>query len=240
MTMMTTSHDSLDRLLREALGEPIDPAPARRACRAALQLSLAEARRRARRRQANLAVAAGLALMFGMAGPLGSDDFNLKMEKSFKNGHEIRKYARGVAGEVTGTYGPDDPRGFSEAEVAEIIQGRAAGEYTLGELNGWQVGEKKYFTALGDTWTGVKWSTYNYAVDGYGKEFPGWFLDILKKMPTFLGRIDEMIEYRAPDVRSTMNFNGLEWDVKAWHVQLPGLPEITYYVGFRTDGVRAK
>lgn len=238
MTMMTPSHDSLDRLVREALGEPVDPAPARRACRAALQLSLAEARRRERRRQANLAIAAGLMLVFGLAGPLGSDDFNLKMEKSFKNGHEIRKYVRGVAGDMIGTYGPDDPRSLSEAEVSELFQQYAAGQYTAVELSGWQVGDRKHFFTLLEAWSGVQWIWKDCAADGYPVDLPRWFLEILQKFPTLILRTDEIIEHRAPDFQLTMTSNDLEWDVKAWHLQFPGLPEITYYHGLRADGVR--
>lgn len=237
---MTRAHEPLDQLIREALGEPANPAPARRASRAALQLVLAEARQRARRRQAGLALAAGLALVFGMAGPLGSDDFGKSVEVYFRNGHEIRKYKLGLRGDVIGTYGPDDPLGFKESEVDHIYQELASGQVEPIELYGWQVGRDKHFYALADVWSGEKWSTNELAADGYSKDFPPWLDNLFHTMPTLARQVDEIAESRPPDFTTTMRSNGLDWIVSGWHIELPGLTGLVYYSGLRADGVRGR
>lgn len=241
MTMMTTSPEPLDRLIREALGEPVDPAPARHACRAALQLSLAEARRRARRRQAGLAVAASLAFTCLVVGQLGSNDFTRHVEAFSKNGHEAREYSYGLKGEGLRTYAPGTPGAVSEAEMDEIAQQRAAGEGLMVKLFGHQVGRTRHFTITVEFVTSDGFPTESIGVDGKSEmsppELKAWFK---QAGPGSVLRVMEYGEQHPPDAVETMHFNGLDWIVSSWRIHFAGLEEITYYRGLRADGVRSR
>ncbi len=235
---MTDVNEPLDRLIRESLGEPVNPAPSRYACRAALRQVLAAERRHARRRQAWLSTAASLALVFLLASPLGSDSFDITETVSARNGHEIHIYSQGLRGDRMGTYGPDDPHGFSDAEVEHLLLEEAAGQVVPVEIQGWQLGSRRHFRVLTEAWSGEQWSYSDLQADGYAADFPRWLSDFDGKMVSLFIKCDEISGHRPPDFTTSLKSNGLDWNLKGWRIRLPGRPEIIYYFGERADGVR--
>lgn len=238
---MTRQHDPLDQLIREALGEPANPAPARRACRAALRLVAADERRRERRRLQGLTVAAGLALMFGLAGPLGSDDFNTDVYAFRRNGMDLRVYTQGLRSEKVKTAAPGTRGGFTEAQVEELFQQRAAGQYTIIALFGMQIGETRYFEIMTEHKMDDGFALEDHPAEGMPGDEPRELKEWYRKAGRGIDqRLDAYREGHAPDFTRTMYLNNLLWNVDAWRIKLPGLDEIVCYRGLRADGVRTE
>lgn len=237
---MTRQHDPLDQLIREALGEPANPAPARRACRAALRLVAANEGRKQQRLN-GLAMVASLVLAIGLAAPLGSNDFNRHVDAYSRNGREIREYSYGLDGEKMGSFAPDIPGGVPEDDMDEIAQQRAAGEGRMVALWGFQIGSLRHFSIMTEYVVNGKFRTSSTGVQGMSDESPpelkAWFK---KAGPGSRQRLMEFGEQHEPDAVQTMRFNGLDWIVSSWRIHFAGMEVMIFYRGLRADGVRSQ
>lgn len=235
--------DSLDRLVREAAGPLPDPTAARRAIRASLAAPLAQRERRQARQGFGAMVALSLLLVVGLAGPLGSDDFDVAVSTYDKNGRQITLYKQGLRGtEVVATQRagePDLPREVAEdllmakdttAAIPVSLHG-----YRLGNLEriliacDYRISDGRIFSST------VTLPDKNASTAGALRE---WMRDDHLSPGEVMVQLVEVAQARAPDFTTPMTYDGLLWIVDGWRVKLPGHEAIVYLEGRRADGVR--
>lgn len=234
---MMMTRDPVDQLLREAAGNPTDPAFSRRAIRSALGLKLAQRERREARARVVRTVAIAASFVLVLCGQLGSDDFATKMTTELRNGREIEVYSQGLRGETVKSVPGLGP---SAERSEKLLLERAAGEGIVVGLMGWQLGQEQRFEVLVEYDDGGEYVTSSRPVHGAGDRWPPHLRAFMRSSggSTF-ATIVGVSESRAPDITMPMYFEGLKWDVAGWRIRLPGRDEIVYYRGLRADGVRS-
>ncbi len=253
-----TMSDPLDRLLRDAAGATPDPEPSRHSIRAGLAPELARRRRGERRAQVRLTLAIAAALIVVMCGQLGSEDFVTTSEARIRDGRQYQVYKQGIGGQEMWIRAPGsssdaqerrgadwkapDPALDRQKQLAnEWLVAKAAHEGTIVGLSGYALGGEIWFQIHEELLVNGKYVLESARVEGQGEKIPGGILTYMRagdrQNPI---RLMEISHGRRPDFSLPMTLNGLEWDVNAWRITLPGMPEIIYYTGLRHDGVRSK
>ena len=229
--------EPLDRLLRDAAGATPDPAASRHAVRAGLAPELARRRRGEKRAQVRrtLVVAAGLLIV--LCGQLGSEDFVTVSATRLHNGKPWQVYKQGLGGEEMWLRPPGTPGGVDEKFASEWLIQKAAHEGVMVGVTGYTLGGKRWFKVLLDYEINGVLSMSDAAPDGWPEDPPP---EIRAYGRANFMKVMAISHSRKPDFSVPMTFSGLEWDMNAWRVQLPGQPEVIYYTGLRKDGVRSK
>lgn len=253
-----TMTDPLDKLLRDAAGATPDPGPSRHSIRAGLAPDLARRRRRERHARVRLTVAITAALLVVMCGQLGSEDFVTTSEPKMINGRRYQVYKQGLGGQKMwlrepgsssdaqerrgGDWKAPDAAVESQKQLAnEWLTAKAAHEGVIVGLTGYALGGDMWFSVQEEILVNGKYVLSDVGVEGQGKTAPEGIRAYMRagdrQNPV---RLLEISLGRRPDFSLPMTINGLEWDVNAWRITLPGMPEMIYYTGLRHDGVRSK
>lgn len=231
--------DSLDRLVREAAGPLPDPTVARRAIRASLAAPLARRERRQARQGVGAVVALSLLLVVGLAGPLGSDDFEVTVSKVTRNGRELTRYEQGLQRHDILVTPRAEELGMDRQAVEDLMMAKDTHEAVPVRLNGWRLGTVEYVTVA------AEYSLEHGGVGSVtlkGPKIPRVFRDWIRAGGLSPGEAMEQLvlisQSRAPDFTSTMIHHKLLWTIDGWRVTLPGHEPIIYFEGLRADGVR--
>ncbi|MBP8298605.1 MAG: hypothetical protein KAX84_21045 [Burkholderiales bacterium] len=238
--MMMKKTEPLDRLLREAAGERTDPAPSRRAIRAALGLKLAQQERREARARVLRTAFVAAALLVVLSGPLGSDDFETSVRTFMKGDTKVTTYRQGLRGAEVTTTGPESGPELSRETAEDLLIAKSATDAVPVLLNGWQVGQTRHLSLACEyrLWDG-RIMTSDYPVGGSSDKsaaaVKAWFGGERRELiPVIVG----ITQSRAPDLTIPMYVDGLRWSVDGWRIRLPGRQEIIFYTGVRADGVQ--
>lgn len=240
---MTTDHDSLERLVREAAGPLPDPTASRRAIRASLAVPLARRESRQARQRIGAALALSVLLVVGLAVPLGGDDFEVAVSNYTKNGREITLYKQGLRGtEVATTQRRGEPD-LTRETAEELLMAKDATPALPVSLHGYRLGEFERITLASDyrlsdgrIITSTKTlPDRNAATAGALRE---WMRDDHLSPGEVMEQVVGLALARAPDFTTPMFEGGLVWMVDGWRVELPGREAIIYLEGLRADGVR--
>ncbi len=236
-----TMHDPLDNLLRDAAGATPDPAPSRHLIRASLRPELARRRSRERRSRLRLTLALTALLIVIMSGPLGSEDFQTVIETKIKNGVPCLVYRQGMGKSAVWTHPAGQYGHIPQKDAEELLQQHAANEGIIVGLVGYALGGDTWFIIKQDFVVNGKYIVSGDRAEGQGEKAPESIREYMlagdRQNPI---RLMDISHGRQPDFSLPMTWNGLEWDVNAWRITLPGMPEIIYYTGLRHDGVRSK
>lgn len=236
-----TMSDPLDKLLRDAAGTTPDPGPSRHFIRAGLAPELARRRRGERRARMRLTLAMAAALIVIMCGQLGSEDFQTILETRIKGGRTWLVYRQGIGDSEVWTRPAGQYGHIVEKDAVELLQQHAANQGIIVGLQGYALGGDTWFIIQQDFLVNGKYILSGDGAEGQGETMPESIRAYMRagdrQNPI---RLMEISHSRDPDYSLPMTWNGLEWDVNAWRITLPGMPEITYFTGLRHDGLRSK
>lgn len=235
---MTTDHDSLERLVREAAGPLPDPTASRRAIRASLAVPLARRERRQARRRVGGVLAVSLLLVAALAGQLGSDDFEVAVSTVTRNGLELTRYQQGLHRHDILVTPRAEELGMDRQAVEDLMMAKDIHEPVPVRLSGWRLGTVEHVIVAAE---------YPLEHGGVGNSelknsktpgaFRKWIRDGGLPPGEAMMQLVLISQSRAPDFTSTMVHAKLLWNIKGWRVTLPGHEPIVYFEGLRADGV---
>lgn len=233
--------DHLDNLLREAAGTTPDPAMSRHAIRASLAPELARRRGREKRERMRLTLAIATVLLVVMCGQLGSEDFQTVIETRIRNGVPSLVYRQGIGTSEVWTRPEGQPGHISLNDAEELLRQRTANEGVIVGLVGYALGGDTWFIIQKEFKVNGRYILSGDGAEGQGEKTPESIRAYMRagdrQNPI---RLMEISHSRDPDYSLPMTWNGLEWDVNAWRITLPDMPEIIYFTGLRHDGVRSE
>jgi hypothetical protein len=240
---MTTDHDNLERLVREAAGPLPDPTASRRAIRASLAVPLARRERRQARQRTGATLALSVLLVVGLAVPLGGDDFEVAVTTYTNNGRQNTLYKQGLRGtEVAATQRSGEPD--LTREVAEdLLMAKDTTPAIPVSLHGYRLGKFERITLASDyRLSDGRIITSSRTLPDRDASTAGalreWMRDDHLSPGEIMVQVVETALSRAPDFTTPMFEGGLLWIVDGWRVKLPGREAIIYLEGLRADGVR--
>lgn len=181
-------------------------------------------------------------LVAGLAGQLGGDDFEIRVDTVVNEGRELAHYKQGLRGTETIVTSTAVARGLTRPMIEEILASKSSTDPIPVELSGFGLGGIEDLHLVCEyRLPGGEIHVTNIDARGKGTRVPPelrrWFGPDPDTRRALAEQVVGIAQMRAPDFTAPRHVGGLVWVVDGWRVKLPGRDEIVYLSGRRADGV---